>query len=202
MQISYQDWSDFLLRVGAVCSPAELHGVLCGLQCRAPTDDWRAIVREFMDLLDDGGATVDAAPVDAATVDAAAVDSALEAQYDLIGGALLDGQYNLQLLLPDEILPVATRAKGLALWCQGFLHGFGGAGGGVVAQLDEETREALADLVQIAQLDDSCSDSEDSEQDLLELVEYARMTVFSIVAQLRPAALLAAGIPHPSATRH
>lgn len=186
MQISYQDWSDFLLRVGAVCSPAELHGVLCGLQCRSPAPDWKANVREFMDLLEEK--------------DPAPVDAALEAQYDLIGDALVDGQYSLQLLLPDEMLPVASRAEGLALWCQGFLHGFGG-GEALIAQLDEDTREAIADLAQIAQLDDACSDTEDCEQDLLELVEYARMTVFSIVSQLRPG-LHTSDVPGSSVTRH
>lgn len=185
MQISYQDWSDFLLRMGAICTPAELHGLLCGIQCRTPRDDWKVMARDFMDLLEDA--------------DTAAVDAALEAQYDLINGALNEGQYNLQLLLPDDVLPVAVRAEGLALWCQGFLHGFANHGEEVLLHLDDDAREALADLAEIARLDESCGESEESEQDLLALVEYARMTLFSVASQLRAGA---ANIPDASVTRH
>lgn len=185
MQISYQDWSDFLLRVGAVCTPAELHGLLCGIQCRGAQGEWKGNVREFMDLLDDK--------------DTSTVDAALDAQYDLIRGALSEGQYNLQLLLPDDILPVATRAEGLALWCQGFLHGFATQGEGLLLRLDDDTREALTDLAEIARLDDSCAEGEEAEQDLMELVEYARMTLFSVVSQLRGSA---AQQPEDGITRH
>jgi len=187
MQISYQDWSDFLLRVGAICSPAELHGLLCGIQCRGSAPDWKQQVRSFMDLLDENhGDTVDAA---------------LDAQYELISGALMDGQYGLQLLLPEEELPLSDRAAALALWCQGFLQSFGEGGPELLARLDEDTREAVGDLAQIARLDDACGDSEESEQDLLELVEYVRMTLFSIVAQLHPVSASAA-LTESSATRH
>jgi uncharacterized protein YgfB (UPF0149 family) len=183
MQISYQDWSDFLLRVGAICTPAELHGLLCGMQCRAPQSDWKTRAREFMDLLEDA--------------DTAAVEAALEAQYDLINGALSEGQYSLQLLLPDDLLPVAVRAEGLALWCQGFLHGLATFGETVLLNLDDDAREALVDLAEIARLDESCGESEESEQDLLALVEYARMTLFTVVSQLR-----AGAVPDASVTRH
>lgn len=184
MQISYQDWSDFLLRVGAICSPAELHGLLCGIQCGGADDgDWKNHVREFMDLLD----------VD----DMTTVDTALEAQFELIGTALSDGQFNLQPLLPDDALPLAERAEALAQWCQGFLHGLARHGEASLLRLDEDAREALIDLAEIARLDDVGADSETAEQDLMELVEYARMTLFSTVSQLK-----ATAVPDASVTRH
>lgn len=183
MQISYQDWSDFLLRVGAICSPAELHGLLCGIQCGGADGDWKNHVREFMDLL---GAD-----------DMTTVDTALEAQFELIGGALGDGQFNLQPLLPDDALPLAVRAEALAQWCQGFLHGLARHGEAALIRLDEDAREALIDLAEIARLDDVGADSEAAEQDLMELVEYARMTLFNTVSQLRVAA-----VPDASVTRH
>lgn len=183
MQISYQDWSDFLLRVGAICSPAELHGLLCGIQSRGPEENWRNHVREFMDLLD--------------AEDLTSVDAALEAQYDLIGNALNEGQFDLQPLLPDDALPLTTRAEALAQWCQGFLHGLATKGEAVLLSLDEEAREALIDLAEIARLDDADAESEAGEQDLMELVEYVRMVLFSIVSQLRVAAVL-----DESVTRH
>lgn len=183
MQISYQDWSDFLLRVGAICSPAELHGLLCGIQSRGSEEGWRTHVQEFMDVLDGEDMT--------------AVDGALEAQYELIGGALNEEQFNLQPLLPDDALPLAVRAEALAQWCQGFLHGLATHGEALLLRLDEDAREALIDLAEIARLDDSEAESEAAEQDLMELVEYARMTLFNTVAQLR-----AAAVPDASVTRH
>ena len=183
MQISYQDWSDFLLRVGAICSPAELHGLLCGIQCRDSENNWRDLVREFMDLLEDEDMT--------------AVDTALEAQYELIGGALNEGQFNLQLLLPDDVLSLAARAEALAQWCQGFLHGLATHGEASLLLLDEDAREALIDLAEIARLDDDGVESETGEQDLMELIEYVRMTLFRTASQLRTAA-----VPDASVTRH
>lgn len=183
MQISYQDWSDFLLRVGAICSPAELHGLLCGIQTRGHQDDWKAHVREFMDLLD--------------ADDMTSVNTALEAQFELIGVALNDDQFNLQPLLPDDALPLSARAEALAQWCQGFLHGLATHGEAALLRLDEEAREALIDLAKIAQLEDADAESEEAEQDLMELVEYTRMTLFSVVSQLRAEAAVPA-----SATRH
>jgi uncharacterized protein YgfB (UPF0149 family) len=184
MQISYQDWSDFLLRVGAICSPAELHGLLCGIQVRGPEENWKNHVREFMDLLD--------------AEDMTTVDTALEAQYELIDVALSDGQLNLQPLLPDDALPLAVRAEALAQWCQGFLHGLATHGEASLLRLDEDAREALIDLAEIARLDDAGAESEAAEQDLMELVEYVRMTLFSTVSQLRTPVEM----PDASVTRH
>lgn len=186
MQITYQDWSDFLLRVGAICTPAELHGLLCGLQCNHPvTVDWKKIARDYMDLVDEA--------------DFVSVEPALEAQYELIHQALSDGQYHLQLLLPDDVLSTAVRADGLASWCQGFLHGFASSGEGLAEKLDQDAHDALRDLAQIAQLDDACDDSDESEQNLMELIEYVRLTLFSIASQLRPVTPLSTNI---SETRH
>lgn len=184
MQISYQDWSDFLLRVGAICSPAELHGLLCGIQCGGAEENWKNHVREFMDLLD--------------TEDMTTVDTALEAQYELVGAALNEGQFNLQPLLPDDALPLADRAEALAKWCQGFLHGLATHGETSLLRLDEAAREALIDLAEIARLDETSAESEAAEQDLMELVEYARMTLFSTASQLRAEV----DVPDVSVTRH
>lgn len=182
-QISYQDWSDFLLRIGAICTPSELHGLLCGLACcNLPTADdrWYGGVRDFLDLLDDETTT----------------RAALEAQQELIAAALADDHYRLQLLLPDDALPLADRVEALALWCQGFLHGLGLVADSNDRALSEDAREGLQDLAQIAQMTAGAADEQEGEQDLMELAEYVRMTLFSIASQWRPAT------PPPTVATH
>lgn len=172
LQISYQDWSDFLIRIGAVCGPAELHGMLCGSLCVAASNDagrWASSAYEFLDLLED--------------TDDREVRGALEAFYEMAQATLKEEGYALHLLLPDDAVPLPDRGDALAHWCQGFLHGFGCGGEGIALKLEEDAQDALRDIAQIAQLEQDEA-SEEDEQLFVELVEYVRLAVFDMYAQL------------------
>jgi uncharacterized protein len=171
LDISSQDWSDFLIRIGAVCGPAELHGMLCGSLCGGKLRDaeqWVAEAYEFLDLL--------------SGTDEQEVHTALGALFDLVEASLKEQSYSLQLLLPDDAVPLPDRTAALATWCQGFLFGFGSTAG-LGESLDFDGKEALQDLAQIAQLEQN--ETSDADEALYaELVEYVRLAVFDIYAQI------------------
>jgi uncharacterized protein len=172
-EISFQDWSDFLIRNSAVCGPAELHGMLCGTLCSGESIESEAWVDKafaFLDVLEG--------------TDDQELRGALAAFFDLGSSALAEQTYTLQPLLPDDALPLTDRSGALADWCQGFLFGFGSVEG-IAEKLDEDAKDALQDFAHISQLDPAETTAED--EDLyVELVEYVRLAVFDMYAQLNP----------------
>lgn len=176
--ISYQDWSDFLLRIGAICEPSELHGMAIGYICGQQAllaSAWAAQASAFMDLIEDQGGVE--------------ISGALQGFYDINSSILASGDYQLQLLLPDDALPLATRIDSLAKWSQGFLHGLAIAEVGIAQRLDETAQESLRDIAEIAQASNDLSGDEsgeggEGEAMYSELVEFVRLAVFNIYAQL------------------
>lgn len=163
------------MRIGAVCGPAELHGMLCGSLCTGKAggaEQWTSSAYPFLDLLED--------------TDDSQIRGALEAFFEMAHVALKEQGYGLQLLLPDDAVPLPDRSGALARWCQGFLHGFGSGGEGIALKLDDDEQEALRDIAQIAQLEQNEA-SEDDEQLYVELVEYVRLAIFAMYAQLNVA---------------
>lgn len=160
------DWFEVAAAIdqaALACTPAELHGALCGWLAGGAADapDW---LRQVM---------VD--PALALPKDADALDrmhAACLAQLD-------DPQFGFQLLLPDGD-SVNARAEAVFAWCRGFLGGFGLVPGG--RSLSEEGQEALRDLGNLAaaRMDDE-GDSEDEEA-LAEIEEYLRVAVLLLHA--------------------
>lgn len=159
-------WSEVAAAIdrdALACSPAELHGALCGWLAGGATDapDW---LRQVM--VDPGLAL----PKDADALDR--MHAASLAQLD-------DPQFGFQLLLPDND-GVSARAEAVFAWCRGFLGGFGLVPDG--RALSEEGQEALRDLANLAaaQMDDE-GDGEDEEA-LAEIEEYLRVAVLLLHA--------------------
>jgi len=100
-----------------------------------------------------------------------------------IADSLQDTELGFQPLLPDDEVPVADRTLALGQWCGGFLAGFGLAGRFQEADLSEDLRELLTDLGKIASLDEDIPDDEDNETDLVEIVEYVRMSALLIFTE-------------------
>lgn len=98
--------------------------------------------------------------------------------------ALDDSGLGFEPLLPPDSAPLAERAQALVDWCRGFLGGIGLADvAGRVAALDDDGREILRDLGEIAASRLDFTDSEEDEQSLAELVEYVRVGVLTLHAE-------------------
>ena len=95
--------------------------------------------------------------------------------------AELDSEdFDYSLLLPDDGCPLTQRTRSLALWCQGFLFGFGSSG--QPAALDEVGEEFIRDLREVCRVDSDQpdEDDEDQEQAFAELVEYIRIGALTL----------------------
>lgn len=171
--LSYQDWSDFLLSVGAICEPAEWHGMTVGFICSSRSGEtvalWLPQALGFMDLI--------AEDITEQTT------STLRDFAELTNASLANDQFEMQLLLPDDALELAERVTALAKWCQGFLHGLALAGEELGSALDDDGREAVQDIVKIAQVSDQVEHDEEAEY--MQLVEYVRMAAFQLYTQLQ-----------------
>lgn len=169
--IQYEYWADFLSRAGAICTPAELHGLVTGVLTSGLEQDEQSQRTDALLLMD-----CPSAPDDN-------VLQAVAALYPLTLKQLKDPALGFQLLLPDDATPVADRTRALAHWCQGFLHGFAKAGNTVVKGLDEDSADALWDFASIAQLEENAEDSESNEIHLTDLSEYVRVAILNIFSQ-------------------
>jgi uncharacterized protein len=160
--------------LGALSSPAELHGMLCGRLCggsRCSEQEWLKSALEFLD---------GASPADSE------VEEMIVRLYRISLGQLHSEQLSLQLLLPGDEIAMAQRLTALSQWCQGFLVGFGTSGINDKTLLSGETADALRDFAAFVQISPKSGEDEDeaekeaNEKDYLEIVEYVRLATLSI----------------------
>ena len=171
MPSSYRECADALSRVGAGLSPAEWHGVVCGLACARRGLSVRAALEEAL-----GEASL------AASLDSPHALLADEAQALLT--ALRSPGFEFDPLLPGDEATLGERSGALAQWCGGYLSGLGLGGLTAHASLSDEAREVLSDLGEFSRLRPEDADSAAAEADYFELVEYLRVGVMLVHEEL------------------
>lgn len=181
--IKFSDAAAAFANANAVVPIAEAHGCLSGALC-ASRDYSLASWQD--ELLDDSQGEA-AAPSEAI----AAIKDCLQSLYEDTTRALRGDEMEFAPFLPDDDLPLARRAEALAQWCQGFLYGFGAAGGnrpqGRVEGLPSDVDEILRDLGQIARATAGDQEpTEEDESDYAEIVEYIRASVQLVHDELKP----------------
>ncbi|MDH0745846.1 YecA family protein [Pseudomonas sp. GD03842] len=154
----YNAFAALLSGAGHPVSPAELHGLLLGRSCAGAGFDADGWFDDAQELLQ--------------TEPQANVRQALIGLQEMVKGELTSDEMAVVLLLPDDDEPLATRAAALGQWCQGFLHGFARIGG---QSMSEDAQGVLQDLAAIAQIQDALEESEDAENDYMEVMEYMRV---------------------------
>ena len=177
-RLTYEDWRDFLFRIQAICSPAELQGLaggyICGSACKDPKNNsdaaWLGAATQVMDLHSED--------LDEATL------AGLGALRETVLQALQDNSYAFEMLLPDDALPLVDRIRAVSEWAQGFLNGLGQAAEGIGEHLDDDAQSFLRDLAEVVQVDTQTEEIEQNEVFLVELVEYIRIATLSLYAQL------------------
>lgn len=175
---AYSGFTSLLTGNGFSTSPAELHGLLLGRSCAGAGFDADAWLAEAADLL--------GAPPEEN------VRQALIGLQEMVRGELSGEEITLVMLLPSDELPLKERARALGQWCQGFLSGFGltqRAG-----SLSSEADEVLQDLAAIAQIESALDESEDGENDYMEVMEYLRVAPLLLFSEC---AAPAPGQPQP-----
>jgi uncharacterized protein len=181
--IKFSDAAAALANANAAIPIAEAHGCLSGALCASRDYSLASWLDEF---LDDSHAESDASPESVA-----ALKDYLQSIFDDTARALRGDQMEFAPFLPDDDLPLASRAEALAQWCQGFLYGFGAAAGnrphGHGPALPPEIDEVLRDLGQIARASAGDQEAtEEDESDYAEIVEYIRASVQLVHDELKP----------------
>ena len=151
---------------------SELQGALCGLLCldsQANRATWYKSLYE--DVHPDEDEQID-----------------LTHLFDQTVQALNSLDFDLQLELPDDNAPIASRILALADWCQGLLFGLAASGLTDDTDISTDCKEYIADAINISQINSDDLDASDSnDMDFEELVEYLRMGLFLIYSELQPA---------------
>lgn len=164
--------NSLLQQARTLLGPAEVHGVLCGLLCSTEVGKelWLEQVQDFV-----------------SPHSISMLHDALEALYTQTQQQLNSTEFGLQLLLPDDSVPLALRTAAVGEWCQGFLSGLGLGNLPPQDTLPEDVRELIHDFREIACASyASVHPSERDEKDYMEIIEYIRLGVILIQEHLRP----------------
>jgi len=181
LQPDYRHVEQLLLEERSLADAAEAHGTLTGGLCAASGyrfEDW------LREILPEGRA-------------APAAGAQLQQLYSVTAAALLQRDFEFQLLLPEDGQPIDARTAALAHWCQGFLYGLGAGAIRDARALPGDAGEIVRDLVEISHAGvDAGQGEESNESAYAELVEFVRVGVqllFEELAAARspPAAALA-----------
>ncbi|WP_194789704.1 YecA family protein [Pseudomonas sp. UFMG81] len=168
-QSPYVAFAMLLSSNGHPVTPAELHGLLIGRSCAGAgfdADGWLA----------DAAQLLETEPGD--TVRNALVGLQQMVKAELTGEA----DVTIVLLLPSDDAALSDRATAMGQWCQGFITGFGLNAGG--KDLSTEAKEVLQDLVAISQVQEALEESEDGENDYMEVMEYLRVAPLLLFSEL------------------
>lgn len=169
---SFDGVADTFVSLGALGSPAELHGMACGRLCgggRLSDGEWLNSALEFLDV---------------------SREPSPQGREQVIGlyrvtlEQLQDEDFGIELLLPGDEAEMTERVMALSQWCHGFLTGFGSSGVKAETTLSSETAEALRDFAAFVQMSPETDDDEESEMDFLEIVEYVRLAALSIFMEI------------------
>ena len=172
--MNFNDIADGFIRANMMGSPAELHGVLCGRISggeHLSEEELLSIVAQFFEVererIEDFG-------------------DLIPELYQFSLGQICSSGFEFVPLLPDDDFSLNERLASLGEWCQGFLFGLGHSGLSMETELTGDISDALRDLASIshvAALEDDHSEEED-EVSYAELVEYVRVAVLLIHAEL------------------
>jgi uncharacterized protein YgfB (UPF0149 family) len=91
-------------------------------------------------------------------------------------------------LLPDDESPLTLRADALSQWCQGFLYGLGSGTTPDPENVSIEAGEIIRDFTEITHVGvDANEENEENEVAYAEVVEFVRVGVQLLFAELAPA---------------
>ncbi|MBC7192746.1 UPF0149 family protein [Marinobacter sp.] len=175
---SFEQWANLFSSHKAFSHPSELHGGLCGRLAagsRMDARDWLALVCEQMGL-------PESAPEE--SVD---LKEFMTRAYDQTLELLKASDMSFQPLMPDDDYALEQRLEALSCWVRGFLEGLALSAGASLGEAPEEIREVIGDMVAISQVADQEEEGgEESEQQLLEIVEYVRLGALSVFTEFNP----------------
>lgn len=171
MQIPYQAFAEHLKSLEVLASPAELHAQASAMLCFNAETQYQ----QWLQLTMADFCLSETTPQ--------AVSEVFSAVFELAQKELKDNDYGYHLILPDDHDDLSVRLKAVSDWVQAFISGLGQAGFSQVG-LSAESREFMADLNAIGQMDNQVEGLESDEMDYQQVVEYIRCGVMLLYTEL------------------
>ncbi|WP_218310054.1 UPF0149 family protein [Alteromonas antoniana] len=169
--LDYDGVTNRLSQQGVKVDAAEIHGILCGMMAggMSITD------QKWLDALSDTTNSGDPFNQEA--------EQLLTSLFNQTGQQLLEAEFALQLMLPDDKAPINDRGAALISWVQGFMLGFGLYQQDLM-QCSDDVREALQDFADIARMEEPMTEDEESERALDEVIEYVKISALLCYSEL------------------
>lgn len=170
---SYDDVKQALGSAPNLITPAELHGILCGLICSGlkKLDPNSASETLMLDLHQE--------------TDTDEINLVLNSLFVGTQNKIQAFELDFWLLLPDDERPLKERAYEFGKWCEGFISGMGLSGVPHSYQDRGEVNDILYKLSQAANIEfDSLGYDEGDEELFIQVTEFVRLSVFSIYQEL------------------
>lgn len=170
-QLDYDGVSNLLSQHSIVVDGAEIHGMLCGMLCGGMALTDQQWIHALSDTTNQGEPFNDT------------VAQILKDLFNQTCQQLVESEFALQLLLPDDQAPINDRGMALINWVQGFMMGFGLYQQDLM-RVSEDVKEALEDFADIARMEEPMNDDEESEKALYEVVEYVKISALLCYSEL------------------
>lgn len=167
----FDDFTYLLQQTEASVSPAEIHGILCGLICVEQEYNGKLWFNSMLQLLQSRG-------------EYALSREIIVVLYDVIGRQLSYDHATFQLAIPNEPVSFMERAIALTSWCRGFICGLGLTDKNSLRNISKETQESLRCISEIARLSFDEIHASDNDKAAYELViDFVRNTVLKFYSE-------------------
>ena len=171
---TYDEFERVLRDARALPEPSEAHGTLAGALCSSR--DY-GLIEWLHEILPDDSPEEEALQ-----------SSVLQNVYNSMVSTLVGNDADFEPLLPDDQAPLTQRADALSQWCQGFLYGLGSGATSDPGKVSVEAGEIIRDFTEITHVGvDADEENEENEVAFAEVVEFVRVGVQLLFAELAPA---------------
>lgn len=170
-QLDYDSVSNKLSQQGVIVDAAEVHGILCGMLCGGMSLTDQKWLEALSETINQGDAFSDP------------TQHLLNSLFNQTCQQLLEPEFALNLLLPDDQAPINDRGAALINWVQGFMLGFGLHQQDLM-QCSDDVKEALEDFADISRMEEPMDADEESEKALLEVEEYVKISAILCFSEM------------------
>jgi len=170
-QLTYDKVSNVLSQHDVVVDGAEVQGILCGMLCGGMSLTDQNWTSALADTINQGKSFNDQ------------TTHTLTQLFNQLCQQLLEPEFALQLMMPNDDAPINDRGAALINWVQGFMMGFG-LHQQDLTKCSDDVKEALEDFSDIARMEEPMDDDEESEKALFEVVEYVKISAILCFSEL------------------
>jgi uncharacterized protein YgfB (UPF0149 family) len=172
--LTYNTVQTALSQLDCPVSPAEVHGLICGMLAINLATDQQLCFQELLEEAFTSNPSL----------------SVLQQLFEHTLQQLNDSNLHFDLLLPEDEEALAKRLFSIQEWGQGLLYGTAVAGLKDIQKLPKDSHEFLHDMSKIVasgELD--LEEDEAAEQAYSEIVEYVRIGTLLLSEELQPSKL-------------